>query len=83
MNSTSNGVTAERYGVGATRLLVIIGRNGDVAFHSGIGTKDGVAAMKALGQELGLHEATMTEEGFHRLWEAYFGRELEKILNRP
>ena len=39
--------------------------------------------MKALGKEMGLDEATMTEADFHRLWEAFFSREIEKILDRP
>ena len=78
-----NGMTAERYGVSGYPTLVMIDRQGNVAFHSGIGTKEGVAAMKALGKEMGLDESTMTEADFYRLWEAFFGREIEKVLNRP
>ena len=36
-----------------------------------------------IGKEMGLEESTMTEADFHRLWETFFGREIEKILNRP
>ncbi|MGO9467301.1 MAG: TlpA disulfide reductase family protein [Isosphaeraceae bacterium] len=43
-----NGVTADRYGVRGHPTLVMIDRRGNVAFHSGNGTKEGVAAMKAL-----------------------------------
>ena len=78
-----NGVTADRYGVRGYPTLVMIDRQGNVAFHSGIGTKEGVAAMKALGKEMGLDESTMTEADFHRLWEAFFSREVEKVLDRP
>ena len=80
-DNSRNGVTADRYGVRGYPSLVMIDRRGNVAFHSGIGTKEGVAAMKALGKEMGLEESTMTEADFHRLWEAFFGREIEKILN--
>ncbi len=38
--------------------------------------------MEALGKEMGLAESTMTEADFHRLWEVFFGREIEKVLNR-
>jgi RNA polymerase sigma factor (sigma-70 family) len=78
-----NGMTAERYGVRGYPTLVMIDRQGNVAFHSGIGAKEGVAAMKALGKKMGLDESTMTEADFHRLWEAFFNREIEKTLNRP
>ncbi len=77
-----NGVTADRYEVQGYPTLAIIDRQGNLAFHSGIGNKEGVAAMKALGKEMGLSESTMTEADFHRLWEAYFSREIEKILDR-
>jgi hypothetical protein len=63
--------------------VVMIDRPGNVAFHSGVGTKEGVEAMKALGKEMGLDQSTMTESDFHRLWEAYFGREIDKVLKRP
>jgi thiol-disulfide isomerase/thioredoxin len=82
-DNSRNGVTADSYGVRGYPSLVMIDRRGNVAFHSGIGTKEGVAAMKALGKEMGFEESTMTEADFHRLWEAFFGREIEKILNRP
>jgi hypothetical protein len=61
----------------------MIDRQGNVAFHSGIGAKEGVAAMKAIGKNMGLDESTMTEADFYRLWEVFFSREIEKILNRP
>jgi hypothetical protein len=32
---------------------------------------------------MGLAEATMTEADFHRLWEAFFSRKIEELLNRP
>ncbi len=80
-----NGMTAERYGVRGYPALVMIDRQGNVAFHSGIGAREGVAAMKALGKKIGLNvdESTMTEADAHRLWEVFFGREIERILNRP
>jgi RNA polymerase sigma factor (sigma-70 family) len=78
-----NGMTAERYGVRGYPTLVMINRQGNVVFHSGIDSKEGVAAMKALGKKMGLAESTMTEADFHRLWEAFFDREIEKTLNRP
>jgi thiol-disulfide isomerase/thioredoxin len=77
-----NGVTADRYGVQGYPALAIIDRQGNLAFHTGIGKKEGVAAMKAMGKEMGLSESTMTEADFHRLWEAYFSREIEKLLDR-
>ncbi len=78
-----NGMTAERYGVKGYPTLIMIDRRGNMAYHSGIDTREGVAAMKALGKEMGLDESTMTEADFHRLWEVFFGREIEKILDRP
>jgi thiol-disulfide isomerase/thioredoxin len=81
-NST-NGVTAERYGVDGYPTLVLIDRQGNVAFHTDIDTKEGVAAMKALGKEMGIKESTMTKDQFERLWEVFLGREIEKILNHP
>jgi hypothetical protein len=42
-------------------------RQGTVAFHSGIGVEAGVAAMKALGDEMAINESTMSEANFHRL----------------
>jgi RNA polymerase sigma factor (sigma-70 family) len=82
-DNSYNGVTADRYGVGGYPTLVMIDRRGNVAFHSGIGTKEGVAAMKAMGKEMSLDESTMTPADFYRLWEAYFSREVEKVLDRP
>jgi thiol-disulfide isomerase/thioredoxin len=78
-----NGVTADRYGVRGYPTLVLIDRQGNVAFHTGIDTKEGVAAMKARGKEMGIQESTMTKEQFQQLWEDFFGREIEKVLNRP
>ncbi len=82
-DNSYNGVTADRYGVRGYPTLVMIDRRGNVAFHSGIGTKEGVDAMKALGKEMGLDESTMTQADFYRLWEAFFSREVEKVLDRP
>ena len=82
-DNPDNGVTADRYGVRGYPTLVMIDRRGNVAFHSGIGTKEGVAAMKALGKEMGIDESTMTPADFYRLWEAFFSREVEKVLDRP
>ena len=82
-DNARNGLTADRYGVRGYPTLVMIDRRGNVAFHSGIGTREGVAAMKALGKEMGIEESTMTEADFHRLWEAFFSREVEKVLDRP
>jgi thiol-disulfide isomerase/thioredoxin len=80
-DNSRNGVTADRYGVRGYPTLVMIDRDGNAAFHTGIGTKEGVAAMKALGKEMGLAESTMTEADFHRLWEAYFSRQIERVLD--
>jgi RNA polymerase sigma factor (sigma-70 family) len=82
-DNSYNGVTADRYGVEGYPTLVMIDRRGNVAFHSGIGIKEGAAAMKALGKEMGLDESTMTKADFQRLWEAFFSREVEKVLDRP
>jgi thiol-disulfide isomerase/thioredoxin len=82
-DNSRNGMTADRYGVRGYPSLVMIDRKGNVAYHSRIGTKEGVAAMKAMGKEMGLDEATMTEADFHRLWEAFFGRQVEGILDAP
>ena len=76
-----SGVTSDRYGVQGYPSFFIIDRQGNVAFPSG-GTTEGIAAMKVLGKEMGLNESTMTEADFHRLWEAYFSREIEKALDR-
>ncbi len=76
-------MTAERYGVKGYPTLVLIDRQGKLAFHTGIAAKEGVAAMKALGKTMGLDESTMTEADFYRLWEVFFSREIEKVLNRP
>jgi thiol-disulfide isomerase/thioredoxin len=82
-DNSYNGVTADRYGVRGYPTLVMIDREGNVAFHSGIGTREGVEAMKALGKEMGLEESTMTPDQFQRLFEAFFSREVEEVLNRP
>ncbi len=76
-----NGVTADRYDVQGYPELAIIDRQGNLAFHTGIGNKAD-AAMEAMGKEMGLSESTMTEADFHRLWEAYFSREIENSLTR-
>ena len=77
-----NGVTANRYGVNGYPTIVLIDREGKLAFHSGINTKEGVTEMKALGKEMGFEESTMTEEDFYKIWEAYFGRQIEKLLEQ-
>jgi thiol-disulfide isomerase/thioredoxin len=82
-DNSHNGVTADRYGVRGYPTLVMIDRRGNVAFHTGIGTKEGVAAMKAMGEEMGLDESKMTQADFYRLWEAFFTREVQKVLDRP
>ena len=76
-----SGVTSDRYGVQGYPSFFIIDRQGNLAFPSGGTTEDG-AAMMALGKEMGLNESTMKEADFHRLWEAYFSREIEKALDR-
>ena len=78
-----NGVTADRYSVRGFPTLVFIDREGNLAFHSGIGGKEDVEAMKVLGKEMGLDAATMAEADFYRLWEAFFSRKIEKVLSRP
>jgi RNA polymerase sigma factor (sigma-70 family) len=81
-----NGMTAARYGVRSYPTLVMIDRRGQVAYHSGgVGAKEGVAAMLDLGKEMGIEvdRSRTTEADSRRLWEAFFGREIEKILNRP
>jgi len=75
--------TAKRYGVKGYPTLVMIDRQGNLAFHSGVDPKERVEAMKALGKEMGLNESTMIESDFNRLWEAVYVREIEKVLNRP
>jgi RNA polymerase sigma factor (sigma-70 family) len=81
-DNSDDGVTAGRYGVKAYPTVVIIDRDGKIVYHSGIGTKEGVAAMKRLGIEMGIEEATMTKEQFERLHEAFFSREIERVLDR-
>ena len=76
-----SGVTSDRYGVQGYPSFFIIDRQGNLAFPSGGTTEDG-AAMMAMGKEMGFSESTMTEADFHRLWEAYFSREIEKALDR-
>jgi RNA polymerase sigma factor (sigma-70 family) len=80
-----NGITGERYGVRTYPTLVMIDRRGNVAFHSGgVGAAKGVAAMKALGKSMGLDvdKSKPTEADARRLWEAFFDREIAKVLNR-
>jgi hypothetical protein len=82
----SNGVTAEHYGVRRFPTLVIVDRRGNVAFHSGgVDTEEGVDAMTALGKSMGveLDKSKMTEADAHRLWKAFFDREIAKVLDRP
>jgi hypothetical protein len=74
-------VTAKRYRVHGYSTQVIIDRQGNLAFHSGIGVKEGVDAMKALRTKMGLDESTMTEADAQRLSEAY--RQIEKVLTAP
>jgi RNA polymerase sigma factor (sigma-70 family) len=81
--NSDDGVTAGRYGVKGYPTVVMIDRQGMIAFHSGIGTKEGVAAMKRLGKEMGIEESTMTKKQFERLHEAFFSREIEKVLMQP
>lgn len=80
-----NGVTAERYGVRGFPTLVVIDRRGNVAYHAGIGGEEAMTAMKALAGEMGLNlddQSKLNEADAHRLWEAFFGREIEKVLDR-
>jgi thiol-disulfide isomerase/thioredoxin len=79
-----NGRAAERYGVRGYPTLVMIDRRGNVAFHSGGGAKEGLAAMKALGKTMGLDidGPKLNEADARRLWEAFFGRAIEKVLDR-
>jgi RNA polymerase sigma factor (sigma-70 family) len=81
-----SGMTAKRYGVRRYPTIVMIDRRGNVAFHSGgIGPEQGVTAMKGLANELGVDvdKSTMTKADAQRLWEAFFGRAIEKALNLP
>jgi thiol-disulfide isomerase/thioredoxin len=78
-----NGVTADRYGVRGYPTLVLIDRQGNVAFQTGIDIREGIAKMKALGKEMGIQESTMTKDQFERLREVLLSREIEKVLNRP
>jgi RNA polymerase sigma factor (sigma-70 family) len=75
--------TASRYGVKGYPTLVMIDRQGNLAFHSGIEPRERVEAMKAVGKDMGLEESTMTESDLNRLFEAFYDREIEKVLNRP
>ena len=81
--AVNSGETAKRYGVKGYPTLVMIDRQGNLAFHSGIEPRERVEAMKAVGKEMGLNESTMTESDFNWLFEAFFDREIEKVLNRP
>ena len=76
-------IRANRPDLEGSPTLVIIDRQGKLAFHSGIGAKEDIAAIKALARDFGLDESTMTDAELHRLWEAFFGAKIEKILNRP
>jgi len=77
------GVTANRYGVEGYPTLVMIDREGNVVFHNGIDSKEYIAAVRALGKELGLEESKMTETDYLRVLEAFFSRAIERVLNRP
>ena len=78
-----SGETAERYGIYGYPTMVLIDREGKVAWHGAHDVKEKVAAMKALGKEMGLDESSMTPEQFETLRVAWFGREIEKVLGRP
>ena len=81
--TVNDAETAKRYGAKGYPTLVMIDRQGNLAFHSGIEPKEKVEAMKGLGKEMRLDESTMTESDFYRLWEAFYAREIDKVLNRP
>ena len=80
-----SGMTAERYGVRRYPTHVVIDRKGNVALHSGgMNAEEGVAAMRALARQMGLNveQSRLNEAEAQRLWEAFLGREIEKILER-
>ena len=52
------GETAKRYGVKGYPTLVMIDRQGNLAFHSGVDPKERVEAMKDLCKEMGLDESS-------------------------
>lgn len=82
-DNSRNGATADRYGVGGYPTILLIDRDGKVAFPTdGAEFKAKVEEMKALGKSMGLDEATMTPDQFHGLFEAFFGREIERALER-
>ena len=77
------GETAQRYGVYGYPTMVLIDREGKVAWHGADNVPEKIAAMKALGKEMGFDEATMTFEQFGRMRDVTFSREIEKLLDRP
>ena len=74
------GSATLRVGVIAARPPYFWKENGQ---WTGFSAQMGRDVAEALGKEMGIEEATMTEADFHRLWEAFFGREIDRILNRP
>jgi thiol-disulfide isomerase/thioredoxin len=77
-----DGETARRYGIYGYPTMILIDREGKLAWHGADNVKEKIAGMKALGKEMGIDEATMTVEQFDRLREAAFSREIEKLLDR-
>ncbi len=81
-DNSKNGSTANRYGVRGYPTFVLIDREGKIAFNSSdrSNIQEKIAEMKAMGASMGFKESTMTLEQFGQLQEAFFGREIEKVL---
>jgi RNA polymerase sigma factor (sigma-70 family) len=77
-----DGETARRYGIYGYPTMMLIDRQGKLAWNAADNVSEKIAEMKALGKEMGIDEATMTVEQFDRLREAAFSREIEKLLDR-
>jgi hypothetical protein len=74
-----NGVTAERYNVGGYPTVVIIDRDGKIAFNtSDPGNRP---AMEKLVKEMGLDPKTVDEEQAARLIEKLLDQAVADVLN--
>ena len=87
-DSETESTTNQRYGVRGFPTVVIVDRQGRVAFHSGDDDKERImAAMKATAEEIGLpwpveRDATQEEaiQRLQRLHEHWMTKEIEKAL---
>jgi hypothetical protein len=81
-DTARDGESARRYGIYGYPTMMLIDRQGKLAWNSADNVGEKIAEMKALGKEMGIDEATMTVEQFDRLREVAFSREIEKLLDR-